>query len=66
MLEVFVKRDVFKRENCTVDYDSEKEEYNFDIKDVFWKTAAFIGDMLEAGLGHDVQWFHCQFDEEDN
>lgn len=65
MLEVFVKWDVFKRENCEVDYNSEKEEYNFDIKDVFWKTAAFIGDMLEAELGRDVQWFHYQRDDDE-
>lgn len=63
MLEVFVKWEVLKRENCTVDYNSEKEEYTFDIKDIFWKTAAFIGDMLEAGLGHEIQWIHYQCGE---
>lgn len=65
VLEVFIKWDFFKRENATVDYGSEDEEYTFIIKDIFWKTAAFIGELLEAGSGRDVQWFHYQRDDEE-
>lgn len=64
MLDVFVEFGYFKRENTTVHYDAENEEHGYDIRDISWETAAFIGEMLEAGVGHKLTWYHhCLFEE---
>lgn len=64
MLEVLVKWGYFERENTVWTYDPEDETYTYDIRDVDWKTAAFIGDILEAAVGHEIKWFHynCPLD----
>ena len=64
ILEVFIKWNRIERDNVVVDYNAEDDEYNFDIANICWKTAAFIGDILEASVGHDIGWIHCQLDAE--
>lgn len=61
MLEVLVKWGVFKRENATWEYNAEDAVYTVDIRDVDWKTATFIGEILEAGVGHELKWYHYNF-----
>ena len=64
MLEVFIKHGQLKRENCVMDYNSDDMMYTFEIGGVRFEAATFIGDILEAGIGQDLEWMHCQFDEE--
>lgn len=56
----------FERGNNICTWDIKDETYTYDIRDVDWKTAEFIGDILEAAVGHELKWFHynCPLDEE--
>lgn len=67
ILMTFSEQGYFDNEDVEVSYDAVTKEHIIDISNVrSCRTAALIGDILEASLGKVVQWFHYAEDPEDD